>query len=256
MKKLLLFQILIFFLSSCIEKPPVINDISGVVITFDDKYINDWYSADSILQHYDWKATFFVAKNYLLTDNQIQKLKLLLIEGHEIGGHGFHHVHTSEYIQQYGLQKFMINEILPMIHVFDSLNFTVTDFAYPYGESTHSSDSALLSYFNIVRKLDWFNNTASKQKCYFDNNRIIYAYPLDSNYNGTDWPYIKSLLQFAKDSNKIVILYSHDIVNQISADYQVNLNKLENICSFVQQNQMKFYTTKELYNLILRNEQK
>ncbi len=34
----------------------------GIVLSFDDNYIDDWYYTDKRLRDYNWKATFFVCK--------------------------------------------------------------------------------------------------------------------------------------------------------------------------------------------------
>jgi peptidoglycan-N-acetylglucosamine deacetylase len=63
LKILLLCAFLILF--SCEkEKPkPVIKSIiAGVVLSFDDAYVGEWYDTDQKLKQYSWKAAFCVCK--------------------------------------------------------------------------------------------------------------------------------------------------------------------------------------------------
>jgi hypothetical protein len=77
------FGILVFLiLASCNNEDVAENNDdnlqSGVVITFDDDYVNEWFEANAILQAYDWKATFFVTRFHQLSSEKIQKLIELL----------------------------------------------------------------------------------------------------------------------------------------------------------------------------------
>ncbi len=222
---------------------------AGVVITFDDQYVDEWCRVDSVLSVYEWKATFFVAKLNELSENEVLLLRKLEDEGHEIGGHGYHHVHAEEYIDSLGIDRYLDYEIKPMLKSFDSLGFTITSFAYPYGSNNRTSNKKLLEYFQIIRQLDWFANSISKQDCFYTGKNIVKAYPLDENYKGTDWNYIEALLNYAKENNKIIIFYSHCPLPSVVGDYQVEYDKLEKICSFVKENEMKFYTITQLLSI-------
>jgi peptidoglycan/xylan/chitin deacetylase (PgdA/CDA1 family) len=35
---------------------------AGVVISFDDAYVDQWFEANKVLKKYDWKATFCVCR--------------------------------------------------------------------------------------------------------------------------------------------------------------------------------------------------
>ena len=55
-----------FFLFSCEDKKTMAKNKppyqAGVVLSFDDSYVNEWFEADKKLGHYAWKATFCVSK--------------------------------------------------------------------------------------------------------------------------------------------------------------------------------------------------
>ena len=93
-KKIIFLAVLVIVLFASCKKITEKN-ISGVVLTFDDKYIDEWYMADSALQQYHWKATFFVTKINTLTPQQIDKLHFFVSEGHLVGGHGYKHLNAK-----------------------------------------------------------------------------------------------------------------------------------------------------------------
>ena len=100
----------IFFLTflSCTE---VLTDNSlelkaGFCLTFDDDYIEDWYSINDMLLLNNVKATFFVSEIYNLSPEEIDLLKELKISGHEIGSHGWNHTNAVEYLNNHTLEEF------------------------------------------------------------------------------------------------------------------------------------------------------
>lgn len=77
-----LFLLATLVLISCssddsIPKETPLKLEAGVVITFDDDYVDEWFEVNTLLKSYDWKATFFVTKFNQLSQQKIQKLKNL-----------------------------------------------------------------------------------------------------------------------------------------------------------------------------------
>ena len=111
--------ILLLFLCSCDKIFDICDDYKGpgaIVLTFDDKYINDWYTADSIFSIYDWKATFCVTAYGTLTENEKLKLMTLQNTGHEIASHGTKHYNALEYLSNHTMEDYINNEILPSLN--------------------------------------------------------------------------------------------------------------------------------------------
>jgi peptidoglycan/xylan/chitin deacetylase (PgdA/CDA1 family) len=144
-----------FFLFSCENKKlPTIkpkHPNAGVVITFDDTSVNEWYEADKILSKYSWKATFCVSKINTLSHSEITELLKLQQEGHEIAGHGFHHFDAQKFVTKNGINEYIDQEINPMMDLMRFYSFKVTSFAYPFGFRNTEIDAALLKKFKIVR---------------------------------------------------------------------------------------------------------
>ena len=241
-----------FILFSCESKKnksEIKSYKAGVVLTFDDAYINEWFEADKILKPYSWKATFCVCKIGTLNDSEIKELLVLQKKGHEIAGHGFHHYNAVEFIKKNGIEEYMTQEINPMLEMMKQDSFKITSFAYPDGERTPKLDVALLDKFNMVRGRAFGGEVPAKQDCFFNNSRIVYGFDIDNSHVHFSVPYLIKLLDYAKKNNKILILCSHKVVENVTANYQTKIETLELICKYMKRNNMKFYTLSDLNKL-------
>lgn len=256
---LLFLFVLVFF--SCSQDDDIIEEqqsaeqpieqaagpLSGVVLTFDDDYVDEWYEANKLLQPYNWKATFFVTKFNQLSQSKIKELKDLKSQGHEIGAHGVNHINAPNYISANGTAAYMNDEIFPMLDAMRENNLAPTSFAYPYGARNTSTDNLLLSEFQIIRGTTYDMINPAYQNCYFNNNRLVFGLGIDNNYSHFSVSYFLSLLEYAKYNNKIVIFYAHKPVSTVKNNYETEFQTLIEICNYVKQNKMKFYKISELY---------
>jgi peptidoglycan/xylan/chitin deacetylase (PgdA/CDA1 family) len=243
MKHISWFIISIFLLAfiSCKKFPDPIKK-GGIVITFDDEHVSEWYLADSLLNKYHWKATFCICHFYRLTTDEIHKLHVLQDAGHEIAGHGLNHLDAVQYVSQYGISSYLNEEIIPMIKIMNKESFMVNSFAYPHGNRDEKLDFALLHYFNIIRGI-----TNLRNNCYFNNSPIVFGIGIDSIFvHGEN--YILDLLNYAKTNNKILIVYSHTIHNVKGSG--VKISTLNLICNYINENDMEYYTLSDLKKLL------
>ena len=132
----LVFLVLFF---SCNKEDVVEDTISGskiaaetggVVLTFDDDYVEDWKIADTKLRDYSWKATFCICRIGIMNRDRIQTLQDFQNYGHEIAGHGANHVNTLDYIAANGFQKFYDDEVTPMMDKMKDNGLNVTSFCF------------------------------------------------------------------------------------------------------------------------------
>ncbi|WP_413997651.1 polysaccharide deacetylase family protein [Flavobacterium sp. W1B] len=255
MKSIFLKFILLctFFLFSCENKKLSKESKSslqpGIVLTFDDATVNEWFQADKILSSYSWKATFCVSKINTLNRSEIAKLLELQKEGHEIAGHSLNHLKANLFVKQYGTDAYIDKEINPMLDLMDFYSLKVNSFAYPYGARNTTIDTALLSKFKILRGITHGLENPSKQNCFYNKTRIVFGIDIDSKHFQFNLSYLFKLLNYAKQNNKILILIGHKPVKNVTVNYQTKIETLELICKYVKQNNMKFYTLSELYNL-------
>lgn len=253
--KLFFFAILNILLFSCSENDDL--DIpkqpkkleSGVVISFDDTNVDAWYQVNNVLQPYNWKATFFVTQFHQLSAAKIQKLKDLKNYGHEIGGHGLNHINAPTFISTYGANEYLNQEIYPMLNLMSDNDLFPTTFAYPYGARDSTTDNLLLNEFQIIRGTTYGSLNPASHNCYYNNSRVVFGLGLDKNYPHSNIPYFLSLLEYAKNNNKIVIFYAHNPVPVFQNNYDTEYETLIEICKYVKNANMKFYTMSDLSSI-------
>lgn len=245
---LLLLLSLTALFSSCERNKP--KNLAGVVITFDDAYVDEWFYADKVLKKYNWKATFNVCRIDSVGDPQIQKLHQLQNQGHEIAGHGYHHYNAVKFTAAYGIDEYLKKEIDPMMASKKRKGLSMSSFAYPYGERSDELDKALDNRFKIIRGRAFCGDVPEKEGCYFHGSKYVYAFDIDNNHVHFSYHYLLELLDFAKKNNKILLLCSHKPVNEVTANYQTKIETLEFVCNFVKLNNMKYYTLNDLDKMI------
>lgn len=241
--------IVCFFFQSCKKAQNEQKNSSyqpGVVISFDDAFIDEWYNVNDTLIPYDWRATFFVTEFQKLSSDKLKKINQLKDLGHEIGGHGYNHLDAQKFCLSNGINNYLNQEISPMILSMGNNGVVPTSFAYPYGSRNHQIDSLLFTHFKILRGTTYGNLLPADQKCYFDNNRLVFGIGIDSHYSHFSISYVIKLLKYALEQNKIVIFYAHKPVLSYTKKYETEYNTLLEICKFVKINKMKFYTMSEL----------
>lgn len=250
--KYFILNLALFFvlglLVSC-EKKEVKPFQAGVVLTFDDTYVKEWFEANEVLKQYSWKATFCVSKINTLDESEIKDLQELEKEGHEIAGHGLHHYNAVKFIEKYGIDDYMNQEVNPMLDFMKRKSFKINSFSYPEGERTAKLDSVLLTKFKIIRGRAFRDEIPSLQDCYFNKQKIVFAFDIDNNHVNFSIPYLLKLLEYANKNHKILILCSHKVVKNVTANYQTKLETLELICNYMKRNNMKYYTLSDLSSL-------
>lgn len=250
-KALLFLMFLTFF--SCDtkkQKPEPKPYKAGVILSFDDAYVDEWAEADAALKKYGWKATFNVCRIDSIGEPEIKTLLRMQKEGHEIAGHGYHHYNAVKFVKQYGIDAYMKQEIDPMIVSMKKKSFKVTSFAYPYGERSEELDKALSAKFKIIRGRAFGGEVPEKQDSYFNNSKIVFAFDIDNSHIHFSIPYVLELLDYAKKNNKILLLCGHKPVKNVTENYQTKIETLEFICKYMKDNDLKFYTLSDLDDLL------
>ena len=252
MKRILF--ILIFIIAiitlSCTQLEDATVPNGGIVMTFDDHHFTNWLQADSLLNKYDWKATFCVSLIGTRSDSDIARMQRLQDAGHEIAGHGYLHVYSALYTATHGIEKYLEDEITPMIELMEEDSIILRTFAYPYGNRSNFTDNVLFDYFDILRGTLNVMRDPEKQKCYFCNSRVIYAIGIDDLLRYFSDEYILNLLSYAHEEGKILIVYGHRPVDSALGECQVSFHTLDMICKFVHDNEMHFYTMSDLADFI------
>lgn len=218
----------------------------GIVLTFDDDFVSEWIEADRILKKYNWKATFFVCHFKSLNTEAIRRLDSLQSRGHEIGFHSENHHNAVAFIDSQSVDAYLAVEILPSLAALSENGFHPVSFAYPEGARNKRLDRVLLAYFDMLRGITYKRRIQQKRDYYANGSRLVFGMGLDA-VSGNKPEYILSILQYAKDHDKIAVFFGHSIARSAGTlDYATTYETLERICRFVQDNGMHFLTMKEL----------
>jgi PKD repeat protein len=217
---------------------------AGIALTFDDNSIDQWYAIRDMLQQYNAHVTFFVSQFGNLDEDQIDKLRSLQADGHEIGFHGTHHTEAAIYLQTHSVQEYIDYDITPGLSQMRSAGFDVVDFAYPGGSDNPDATLALEGYFGHIR--DTYYTWDDPYYQYGSNQAFINGIGIDDLTYGNTLPDIYDGILRAKEDDIILITYAHIPVQTASGDYQLSYDRLEKILINVTDNDMKFYTVSEL----------
>ena len=229
-KKVINEQIPILISSNCKQE--------GVALTFDDAYIDAWYSIRELLMTYKAKVTFFVAFFDRLSNDEVEKLRKLRDDGHEIACHGLRHLNAVGFMEKYSIERYIEEEIKPAINIMTSNGFHPLNFSYPYGAHTDIIDNVLLDFFERVR-------TSSNKNANFFNRkqRIVGAIGIDNAYN--NYQNIPEYLKKAKRKKEIIILYGHRTSNE-PGDFHTPIDRVEAILKSASEYGLPFYRMSDL----------
>jgi PKD repeat protein len=218
---------------------------AGIALTFDDNSVDQWYAIRGLLQQYNAHATFFVSQPGNLDGSQLDKLRTLQADGHEIGYHGYAHLDAAAYLQTHSIQQYIDNEITPGVSLMQNAGLNPADFAYPYGSESGPLTAALAAYFGHVRG----THSAVYSPLYYEygsGQLLIQGVGIDDLSYGNTINEIYDAISGAKQEDQIIIFYAHVPVETVSGDYQISYDRLEKILIYGSNNNMKFYTVSEL----------
>ena len=241
MKRIFYYWFVTLLLLSCTEQ----KKEAGIAFTFDDHSVDEWYSQRSLFQKYNIHATFFISKPHLLDSTQIEQLKILAADGHEIACHGYQHKNALNYQPK----DYLNEEIKPALQKMREIGFEPTAFAYPFGTSTAELDSMLLSYFKTIRKATYnISDTTIDQyvEIYANskNYRIVNAMGIDNNYAISPENFESGIKRALKNKETLVV-YAH-IINSSNEEYTIHPEYLEKLFLICQKHHIKSKTMSEL----------
>jgi peptidoglycan/xylan/chitin deacetylase (PgdA/CDA1 family) len=216
----------------------------GIVLTFDDNRVDNWFSYLPMLDSSGVKATFYICKYNRFTADQKRKLSIIQSHGHEIAFHTSNHYNMEEYVykQKHTIEELILNEVQTGLKLMNKDGFYPTTFAYPFGAHNGVIDKELMRYFKSVRALNGTQDF-SKSIVPTQNNEILYGLGIDKSSNRSDADII-SVLQSAKNNNTCAVFVAHEINS--SSKFSITIQRLLMIVTFVKANNLKFYTASEI----------
>ncbi len=213
----------------------------GIVLTFDDNYIDDWYKYLPILDSFGAKATFYVSHYPMLTPQQKTRLKIIQQHGHEIGFHTTRHANLVNMLKNKTLQEVMHKEVREGLDSMRKDGIFPKNFAYPFGQHNEVLDGAMLSLFRSIRLLNGTNDY-SKSVCR-DKGKTCFR-SLNIDEAGLSKDNITRMLESAKDHSNAVVFLAHKINS--SPNLCISENRLIYILSRAKQLGLRFYKVEEL----------
>lgn len=126
---------------------------AGLMITFDDHTIDEWFVLDDIFRQYGARVTFFISSLSTIPGSEREKLGFLRDAGHAIEAHGLEHRNGLDYSEDRGVQAYVDDEVLPSITGLEDLGYRPRSFAYPYGARRDALDESILQHVDYVRAI-------------------------------------------------------------------------------------------------------
>jgi len=216
----------------------------GIFISFDDRYVDEWFELRPLFKKYQARITFFVTHFDSLTTEQVEKLRILQQDGHEIGLHGAMHVLSEHYIKEHSMSDYLKQEIVAGINAMNKAGFYPTSFAYPYSAKYWGTDRELLNYFYVLRSEVPFKkdqDITSIDEIYypFEGDRLIYSISLDMA-SGLSPTAVESGMKRAVSKKEVLMLYGHKPKTSFDITF------LEEILRLAAKNDLKFFRASDL----------
>jgi peptidoglycan/xylan/chitin deacetylase (PgdA/CDA1 family) len=243
-KRLLALTALLFVFiwnSSC-KKYVKHGDIEGgLILTFDDNYVDDWYRFLPVLDSFGAKATFYVSHYTTLTREQKNKLKIIEAHGNEIAFHTTHHANLVNLLKTRSFNEVMRQEVRVALDSMHKDGFYPKNFAYPYGQHNEMLDGAMLSLFRSIRLL---NGTKDFSQSVCTNKNKSYLRSLNVDESGISGSDINRMLESAKDNHNSVVFLAHKI--NTPPQLYISKSRLIFILSRAKELGLKFYKVEDI----------
>ena len=125
----------------------------GLALSFDDTFIDAWISLLPLLAQYQARVTFFVTRYQNLDADARAAVRLLASSGHDIESHSVNHLRGPDYVENYGVDAYLRNEIDPAIELMRSEGYPIQAFAYPFGARTSELDREIGKRVSVIRSV-------------------------------------------------------------------------------------------------------
>lgn len=215
---------------------------ASLCLSFDDYSVDEWFTLRELFLKYDARVTFFVTKFDTLTAAQVQKLRILQQDGHEIAFHGARHFLSEHYIKKYSMDQYLQEEIVKGLKVMADSGFRTTSFAYPYSAKYWFTDKELLNYFYVLRSsLPLKGDIAKMDNIYypFDGGRLIMAISIDRG-KGLNKELLAKAMDRARERKEALLLHGHE------PGLSFDVTFLEEILQLAQANELAFLRVSDL----------
>jgi peptidoglycan/xylan/chitin deacetylase (PgdA/CDA1 family) len=131
-------MIILLSFSSVLFSYSLTQPIKAAIITFDDGMLSQYTYAKTILNKYNFKATFYIICNSVDKENRMNwnNIQILEEEGHEIGSHSMNHKRRLSKLSE----EEMKYEIIQSKICLQENGFNVTSFSFPYNDGDNNKN--------------------------------------------------------------------------------------------------------------------
>jgi peptidoglycan/xylan/chitin deacetylase (PgdA/CDA1 family) len=223
-------------------EPDIVVPRAGVVLSFDDDFVDQWFAHRDLLDRYGAKATFFVTRFDLLSDDAVEKLRTLQSEGHEIGCHGLTHVSPKVYAEEHGVQGYIDAEVVPALKLMSEAGLSVGSFSYPWGGRSNTLDTELGRYFRILRTS---GSVTDLDRVIHDwgHDKVVGAGRIDHGHVTSDE--IDAAMARTAATGGALVLYTHRILPE-SDQSHIRPENLEAVLKAAVDHGLEFLTISDL----------
>ena len=209
------------------DMPAGNNAEAGILLAFDDAYLEAWERSFGLFDKYGARVTFFVQ------GKPLSFCKKALGRGHDIGYHTIHHLNLPKVTRAE-----FDEETTADLADFRRAGVPLASFAYPFGLSEPWMDNVLARSFKVLRgygvTFRIYKNDAVKG--YITSKAIDNAlYKNDGEFRAI----VTLMLRTVKFTGGILPLATHDIAD--AAAWGIKPARLEYLLKTAQELGLKFY---------------
>jgi peptidoglycan-N-acetylglucosamine deacetylase len=248
-----LIYIFLLIYDDCDRMRPTLKE-AGIVVTFDDSSINEWFYILPLLDSFNMKATFFLTDIATIDKKDIIKLRIIQESGHEIASHGYAHIDPILSIKEKGVLTYIKSEILPAKDFLTRYGFHQESFAFVYGIRNKKLEKELGSIFSNIRGVSetqrhkMIKRIQDVKDIYFDreSQQIVRGFCIDE-IQEVNIEQITYILKKIKRENKIIVFYAHTPRENVSTGkWEVKIDFLKEIFKIANEMKIKSYRFRDI----------
>ena len=213
----------------------------GVVLSFDDRTnIQSWNESREFFDSRGVKATFFVDNWNTIEAWELEILRNLSSDGHEIGFHSTSHGGYYDFIEQnLTADDYFESEIIAGLELMESYGFFPTSFAYPRGHRDTEIDELILNEFSVLRGTRSNVNGSESWMAECKDLSVFRSFSLTDEE--TKW--IPHSFNESEESNISILLNGHGIGG---GGYPISYDELEYLINEIERFDLSFLLMSEL----------
>ena len=206
------------------------QDSAGMLLSFDDNFMEVWERNFDLFDRYGAKVTFFVQGEYCSFCSEALK------RGHDVGYHSLNHLNLPKVSRQE-----FYHETLSQTEVFRNAGVPLLSFAYPFGLSEPWMHEELLKSYRILRGYGVtfrVYNTAVIREGYISSRALdTILFKEETDFMAA----VDEMLKTVKfiDGDMILPVTSHDISD--TADWGIKPSRLEYLLETANNLRLNFY---------------